>query len=444
MRIAATTIGMDAALTSKETEQRINHLSTSSATGQTDAFGIRLASLLASSTHSLCSCRSVISPVRGGVAPLDAGAPAQTDTSKTVLAQLAEQVIGQQVTITALEQELTALPPGQTASPLFSLGTAQLMRGTLSSERQSLLFAAQGCVETTDGRRISFDLGLSMERTTVAAQTALLGVTPLFIDPLILQFDLDAPLLGDTVFRFDLDSDGIKEELACPGSGCGFLAFDRNGDGVINNGLELFGPSSGSGFGELAELDDDANLWIDESDPLFAQLRIWTQDGQGGRSLRTLKEAGVGAIAVTHAGSGFELQQTDGTVLGTIKASSLFLTEDGQVRPMHEVDLASPAIPENAGSAVPSPTESRFDTALRALRDIIGIQRMRLQMMLTGQRLRGTMVRKEERHDLLFNWLQARGEWQTQLERRFELRPGPADRPVLAASGGDTAAVRHG
>ena len=180
MRIAATTIGMDAALTSKETEQRINHLSTSSATGQTDAFGIRLASLLASSTHSLCSCRSVISPVRGGVAPLDAGAPAQTDTSKTVLAQLAEQVIGQQVTITALEQELTALPPGQTASPLFSLGTAQLMRGTLSSERQSLLFAAQGCVETTDGRRISFDLGLSMERTTVAAQTALLGVTPLF------------------------------------------------------------------------------------------------------------------------------------------------------------------------------------------------------------------------------------------------------------------------
>lgn len=445
MNIAATSVSMDAAQTSREMEQRINGVSMTSGlpTGQSDAFGIRLASMLASSTQTHISCRSEISPVCGGIPPLDASTAARTEATKTVLSQLTEQVIGQQVTLSALEDQLTSFPGEQAASPLFRLGTAQLMSGMVCSEQESLLFSAQGMVETTDGRHISFDLGLSMQRSTVAVQTASLGITPLFIDPLILQFELDAPLLGDSTFLFDLDSDGTQEDLACPGGGCGFLAFDRNSDGVINNGLELFGPDSGSGFGELAELDGDGNQWIDESDPFFDRLLIWTPDGQGGESLRSLKEAGVGAIAVTHAGTSFQLQQTDGTALGTIKASGLFLTEDGEVRSLHEVDLALPSTVAESTTAPLAAASTRFESTLQALRDIISMQRMRLRMMLTGERLRGAMARREEQHNLFFGGLQARSEWQALVERMLEQQHVLAGEPTADAGRDTTSSTRY-
>jgi hypothetical protein len=43
--------------------------------------------------------------------------------------------------------------------------------------------------------------------------------------------------------------------------------------GRIDSGSELFGPATGSGFGELAALDGDGNGWIDENDDAFARLR---------------------------------------------------------------------------------------------------------------------------------------------------------------------------
>jgi hypothetical protein len=429
---------MDAAQTSREMEQHISGLSTATGltAGQIDAFGIHLASLLASSTESQCSCRTEISPVCGGTTPLETGNRGRAETSKTVLTQLAEQVIGQQVTITTLEDTLAPPLANQTAAPLVQFGAMQLTSGTVYSEQQSLLFSAQGSVRTTDGREINFDLGLSMERTTVAVQTAAMDVAPLFIDPLILQFDLDSPLLGDTTFLFDLDSDGDLEDLACPGSGCGFLAFDRNGDGTITNGLELFGPNSGSGFGELAELDSDHNQWIDESDPLFDQLCIWTQDGHGGGSLRSLREAGVGALAVTHAGTDFQLQQADGTPLGTIKGSGLFLTENGEVRPLHEVDLALPSSRIATAPQAMLAANSRSTDSLQALRDIISMQRLRMRMMLTGERLRGALTPQRQERELFRNWLQARNLWQSLLERQFE-QPFGLNDDVAASSGKD-------
>lgn len=45
-----------------------------------------------------------------------------------------------------------------------------------------------------------------------------------------------------------------------------FLALDKNGDSVINDGKELFGAATGQGFKELAIYDSDKNYWIDEND----------------------------------------------------------------------------------------------------------------------------------------------------------------------------------
>lgn len=419
MNIAATSVSMDAARTYKDVEQRFTGLSMgaapAAATEQTDLFGVRLASLLASTTQTTLACRSEVSQADSSNSPSLDGCDTSPGTEAT-LGQLAEQVVGQPVRITAAEANPSPSPAQQATSPLLGVRTASLLSGVVYSQEESLLFSAQGAVRTSDGREIAFDLGLSMERRTVAATTAALEVSTLFIDPLILQFDLDSPLLSDSTFLFDLDSDGTRESLACPGSGCGFLALDRNQDGRITGGLELFGPASGSGFGELAELDSDANFWIDESDPAFDQLLIWTPDGQGGESLLSLREAGVGAIAVTHAGTGFQLERADGSIMGTIKASGLFLTEAGEVRPLHEVDLALPGTSPAIDSGDAEGVDQHLAAILHALRDIISMQRLRLRMMLTGERLRQAVAGREEHRQLLFDWLHSRSEWQARIE----------------------------
>jgi len=438
MKIAATAVGMDAARTYKDVEQRFTGLSMGTEpveiAGQTELFGIRLATMLASSTQTTLNCRSEVSRADGGSAATFTGG-GQTASTESTLAQLAGQVIGQPVALRASETTPSSSPLAQAVSPLFGVRTASLVNGVMYTQEESLLFSAQGTVQTEDGREIAFDLGLSMERRTLAVETASMEVSTLFIDPLILQFDLDSPLLGDSTFLFDLNSDGAQEDLACPGSGCGFLAFDRNGDGRINNGLELFGPESGSGFGELAELDSDANLWIDENDPAFDQLLIWAPDGQGGESLMSLREAGVGAIAVTNAGTGFQLEKADGTILGTIKASGIFLTESGEVRPLQEVDLALAGTQPDLGSSRVHGSVHQLEAVLQPLREIISMQRLRLRTMLTGERLRRTLAEREEQQQLLSNWLHGRNEWQTRIESRLEdeRRPDPFGWAVASA-----------
>jgi hypothetical protein len=420
MKIAATAVSMDAARTFREMEQRLTGLNQTTATADPssllDDFSVRLTRSLASSTQTQITARSVVGRINNGGDPPTETGNHQADASEQVLSQLAAQVLGQPVSIGTL-QEIPAptslsAPPASGTARSFQVRGLELTSSTLYSQEETLLFSAQGSVQTTDGRAIAFELGLSMERTTVAMESSSFGVSNLFIDPLILQLDATSPLLGDRLFSFDMDGDGAKEVLACPGSGCGFLAFDRNRDGIINNGMELFGPTSGSGFGELAELDRDANQWIDEQDPLFAALLIWRPDGQGGESLQSLDEAGVGAIAVVHAGTGFELQRSDGTVLGTVKASGIFLTEAGEVRSLQEVDLALPAVPASHGPGGLQASVPRLKAALQSLRGIISMQRLRLQMMLAGQHLQVVAAKREEQRDWLSEWLQTRDHWQ--------------------------------
>jgi hypothetical protein len=346
MYITATTLSMDASQLYKDVEQRVSGLTSTNglAAARSDAFGFRLATVLASSTQTQITCRAEVDRPRNKEDPADLPTEDHDRAAAALLSSMTRQVIGQPVHIRALRDSLTSTttPWGteQQQPPPPGPQTVSFTRGMVYSEASTLLFSAQGSVHTADGREISFDLGLSMEQHTVAMETASFGAASLFIDPLILQFDLDSPLLDNHSFLFDLDNDDELEELACPGGGCGFLAFDRNRDGRINDGSELFGPSTGWGFGELAELDSNANLWIDENDPMFTQLLIWTPDGQGGERLISLKEAGVGAIAVTHAGTDFQLRRGDGTVIGNVTGCGLFLTENGEVRPMQEVDLA--------------------------------------------------------------------------------------------------------
>jgi hypothetical protein len=392
MKLAAAAVSMDATRISKEWEQQIN--TREMPKDESPAFGIRFSQALASSTESSISARSMV-----GTIAATPDSPLPVSEGDQVVTLLAENVLGMPV---QLREPLRSF--GQDRSPHTAQGLT-LSTVTSYHVEESLMFAAQGSITSTDGRSISFELNLSMASQTTMARTMSFDAG-LLLDPLVLQFDTTSPLLGDSFFTFDLDGDGKAEQIARPGCGCGFLAFDRNGDGVINDGLELFGPSSGSGFAELAQLDSDANLWIDENDPLFSRLSVWRHGEDGETTLQSLAEAGVGAIALTHAGTTFQLRAGDGRVLGQVAASGIFLTESGEIRALQELDLAvagdvRPPL-SGGGGAVPSETLE----AIGFLRHIISMQRMRLRFLVLARQA------EREREELakgdldpLFSWL---------------------------------------
>lgn len=204
-------------------------------------------------------------------------------------------------------------------------------------------FSASGVVKTADGKEISFNLSLSMTRSYhEESDTSIrLGDARKTQDPLILNFNGSTAQLSNQRFKFDLNSDGAMEDINFVTGGSGFLALDRNGDGKINNGSELFGTKSGNGFSDLAALDADHNGWIDENDAAYEQLRVWTKDASGQDQLATLKQANVGAISLSHVTTPFDIKTSSNALQGQIRSSGVFLQEDGKVGTVQQLDLTA-------------------------------------------------------------------------------------------------------
>lgn len=204
-------------------------------------------------------------------------------------------------------------------------------------------FAAQGVIRTADGQQIAFTLDLQMSRQYREERSVSLRAgDAVRKDPLVLNFGGTAVQLSAQRFAFDLLGSGrAGERLPMLAAGSGYLAFDRNGNGRIDSGLELFGPASNSGFGELAAFDADGNGWIDESDPSFAQLQLWTPDAAGQGELRSLQDAGVGALALAHVATPFELRGPGNSPQGNVAATGVFLRNDKGIGTVQEIDLVT-------------------------------------------------------------------------------------------------------
>ena len=158
-------------------------------------------------------------------------------------------------------------------------------------------------------------------------------------DPLVVNFGgVPAKLTLEKV-AFDLNSDGQKDQISFLESGSGFLALDKNQDGQINNGKELFGTQSGNGFKDLAAFDSDQNGWIDENDAIFSQLQIWHKDENGLNQLSGLLELNIGAIYLKHEETQFSLKDNSNQLLGQVVKSGVFIGEDHKLSSVQQIDL---------------------------------------------------------------------------------------------------------
>ncbi|HQR83131.1 MAG TPA: hypothetical protein PK283_09505, partial [Thiotrichales bacterium] len=141
--------------------------------------------------------------------------------------------------------------------------------------------------------------------------------------------------------KFDLVSQEVGvESIHQLNEGSGYLALDLNGNGVIDDGTELFGPNSGNGFSELAQLDEDGNGWIDEGDSTFAQLQIWQPNADGSQSLTGLANLGIGALYTRGIDSPFDYKTADNQLQGQLRQTGAFLFEDGRAGTLQQIDLA--------------------------------------------------------------------------------------------------------
>ena len=113
---------------------------------------------------------------------------------------------------------------------------------------------------------------------------------------------------GPNVVLFDHDGDGTKTGTGWVQAGDGLLVLDKNGNGQIDNGSELFGidtvlsngQKAANGFAALADLDANHDGVFNAGDTTYSQVRVWQDANQDGLSqageLKTLAALGITGI----------------------------------------------------------------------------------------------------------------------------------------------------
>ncbi len=206
-------------------------------------------------------------------------------------------------------------------------------------EYEKTSFSADGLVKTADGMEIQFSLDLEMSREYFIEEKFEMTVGEPLIDPLVVNYAGKAAELSDMKFEFDLNVDGQDDQISYLNPGSGFLVFDKNEDGVINDGSEMFGPTTGDGFKELSAYDEDNNNWIDENDSIYDKLALWHKSTEVDM-LANLRDSNVGAIYLGNVDSQFDLKGSANELYGRIQKTGMYLSEDGTAGTVQQIDLS--------------------------------------------------------------------------------------------------------
>lgn len=228
--------------------------------------------------------------------------------------------------------------------PQLKITTLTASLSSYYEELETTTFNTTGTVKTADGRSIDFNLELYMSRSFtqyINVDSQMLSKSLSFCDPLVINLEGSVPQLSDQKFLFDIDCDGIMDEISKLMPGSGYLALDKNGNGSIDDGSELFGTSSGDGFKDLAAYDSDGNGFIDEGDDIWDKLLILTRDEFGNDLLYHVAEKGIGAICLKNTDTQYSLNSSeDNHTNGLIRKTGIFIYENGNIGTVQHLDLA--------------------------------------------------------------------------------------------------------
>ncbi len=251
-------------------------------------------------------------------------------------------------------------------------------------------------------------------------------------------FDLDGTGIRSTEITaaFDIDGDGTKDQTGWISGGQGFLALDRDGDGLITHGAEISFiqdlPGARTDLEGLSAFDSNGDNIFDAQDARFGEFLVWQDANEDGISdageLLSLPDAGIASIALV----GTPQQQSDEGNIG-ILGTSTFTRTDGTTAAVGDVALRWERIPEPAVTQFPSSTVFALDADGNGIIDPV------TETMTLAQAMNdfdsdgdGQFTSTDERYYDLRVWSDANDNGRAEVTELFGL-----DRPLPTETTGD-------
>lgn len=269
------------------------------------------------------------------------------DAKTYTLKSLVESFTGEEIDLAAIRQYWQE-KADQIQNRLLSISDSESASQTINYERLSSIYEfeqqriwAKGRITAEGGKEIEFNLQQLLQRVYQEEQYLSVQMTlQELVDPITINLDASSIELTQQRYQFDLNANGELDNIYFVAGNSGFLALDRNDNGVIDNGNELFGPMTGNGYQELARYDVDGNHFIDGKDTIYQHLTLWQKDNDGNDSLTSLAELGIGAIYVNAIVTPFAMTNQHNEQQAQLRQSSIYVKEDGNVGTTHQIDLA--------------------------------------------------------------------------------------------------------
>lgn len=184
--------------------------------------------------------------------------------------------------------------------------------------------------------------------------------------PVVLDLNNDGleitPVAQSDIVTKDAAGNVLRTSWVGPTNG--ILAFDRNGDGKINNTADISFVKDKAGattdLEGLAGWDTNGDGVLDAKDTNFGKLVVWVDGNQDGRAqtkeVKSLAQLGIASISLTPAPTGFDGKDTIDTV---VRNTTTFTRTDGTTGTGYDVGfarqlLSGPAATSDAKSIDPN------------------------------------------------------------------------------------------
>jgi hypothetical protein len=307
--------------------------------------GLKTSQVVALTTASVAAMetRDVVALTTAGVVALTTAQINQGLTTDQVVALTTAQVVvlrtNQVAALTT--NSVVALETRNVAV----LTTSQVQQGLTTSQISALTTIQLHALTTTQVEALS---STQIPAISTSNINALTQGTPLVLD---LNGNGISTQSIDKGVKFDIFGVDQKVNTGWVTGGDGLLVMDRNHDGSINGGAELFGEGTTlangqkatNGYAALAELDANADGVINASDGDFADLMVWIDDNADGVStgaeLHSLSSLGITQLGLNAATS---TETDNGNVIGLV---SNYTTSDGVTHEMADVWFATSKVP---------------------------------------------------------------------------------------------------